>query len=204
MTDLPTGLEHVVRPAGKQAADVDLHGHPEAHLARPALGDLDPAVARDLDRAVEAVHQHPPELAVTPGQTCSKVCRSGAVHRIPADSAPEPPSRSLFSTTSTRAPWRAACAAAAIPATPPPATRRSGPRLPPLVRVLDRRPLHSDPAPLGELLQVCLAAGAAAHPGVPHPAERDVGLVEAVESFTWTIPAVHAFGEGEPSGGEPV
>ena len=52
------------------------------------------------------------------GTTARIVSTSGAVHRIPADSAAEPPKRSVFSSTTTRSPRSAACAAAARPGLP--------------------------------------------------------------------------------------
>ena len=52
------------------------------------------------------------------GTTERIVSTSGAVHRIPADNAADPPNRSVFSHTTTRSPRSAACAAAARPGLP--------------------------------------------------------------------------------------
>ena len=82
-----------------------------------------------------------PSSASPPGSSRRSVATSGAVHRIPADSPAEPPSRPAFSSTTTLAPSSAARAAAARPAIPPPTTSRSQAAEEPLAEIdFTRRP----------------------------------------------------------------
>src|SRR5688572_7372290 len=125
---------------------------------------------------------------------------------MPGERAPEPPSRSPFSTTSTLDPRAAARAAPAIPAIPPPATSRSGLTTAGLserlVRILDRASLQSDPPSLGELLEVGLAAGAPAEPRGADAAEGHVRLVQAGRVVHVDHARPHALGEVEAAGGQ--